>query len=71
MTTQLQGIGTVPAIPARDLKPGMIIRWNFGYTALVLDVFPSDSGKTLIAVIQENGKVYNRRFSASTAIATA
>jgi hypothetical protein len=24
----LQGIGRVPAIPARDIKPGMILSWN-------------------------------------------
>lgn len=45
-TIQLQGIGYVPAIKVKDLKPGMITVWNYGYTDEVLSVEPSKSGKT-------------------------
>lgn len=71
-TRHLQGIGNKPAIPAKELKVGTIILWNYGYTSEVLDIVPSKSGKTLIATTKsESGNIYQRRFNADKLVAIA
>lgn len=54
----LQWVGDVPAIEAKDLKPGMTTVWNGGFTEEVLDVEPSKSGKTIKVKIKSNSSDY-------------
>lgn len=54
----LQWVGDVPAIEAKNLKPGMITVWNGGFTEEVLSVEPSKSGKTLKVKIKSNSSDY-------------
>lgn len=54
----LQWVGDVPAIEAKDLKPGMVTVWNGGFTEEVLAVEPSKSGKTLKVKIKSNSSNY-------------
>lgn len=57
---RLQGIGMVPAIPAKDLKPGMVMVWNYGKKETVADITSAKSGKTLKVNIRYenlNGKI--------------
>jgi len=60
-TIQLQGVGKRKAIKASELKPGMKILWNFGYSSLVVEIIPSKTGKTLTLVTESNGKSYSRK----------
>ena len=44
-TIKLQGIyERKTAIPAAELKPGMVTIWNFGFTETVKSVAPTKSG---------------------------
>ena len=46
-TVKLQGIsGYHTGTKVKDLKPGDVIVWNYGYKSLVLNSFPSKTGKT-------------------------
>lgn len=67
----LQWVGDVPAIEAKDLKPGMVTVWNGGFTEEVLDVEPSKSGKTLRVKIKSNSSDYvgTRTFKADRLVA--
>lgn len=60
----LQGIGKIPAIKAKELKPGMITVWNFGYKEKIVDITPTKSGKSIKCTIisMETGKYYTRTF---------
>lgn len=71
MEIYLQGVGRHEAIEAKDLKPGMITVWNYGYKELVKSVEFSKSRKTLIVVIESlpYGKEFTRRFTASRLVA--
>lgn len=54
-TIKLQGIHTPQkAIPAAELKPGMVTVWNFGYTSTVKSIEPTKSGKSVKCVIISN-----------------
>ena len=54
-TVKLQGIYEKKnAIPAADLKPGMVTVWNFGYTETVKSVSKTKSGKSVKCVIISN-----------------
>lgn len=74
---QLQGVGKHYAIPAKDLKPGMITLWNFGYSSIVKAVELSKTGKTITVttvvrsndIIRNGAKEYQRRFGANRLIA--
>ena len=62
-TVKLQGIyGKKNAIPAAELKPGMVTVWNFGYTETVKSVEPTKSGKSVKCVIisDESGEEHTR-----------
>lgn len=62
-TVKLQGIyGRKNAIPASELKPGMVTVWNFGFTETVKSVAPTKSGKSVKCIIisDESGKEYTR-----------
>lgn len=47
----LQGIGKMPAIKAKELKPGMITVWNFGYKEKIVDIIPTKTGKSIKCTI--------------------
>jgi hypothetical protein len=60
---KLQGIHTPQkAIPAAELKPGMVTVWNYGYTETVKSVEPTKSGKSVKCVIisDESGNEHIR-----------
>lgn len=66
-TIKLQGIHTPQkAIPAAELKPGMVTVWNFGYTSTVKSVEPTKSGKSVKCVIisDESGNEHTRTMRA-------
>lgn len=73
-TVKLQGIyGKQKAIPAAELKPGMITVWNFGYTEAVKSVEPTKSGKSVKCVIisDDSGKEYTRTMRNDRLVAIA
>lgn len=60
---KLQGIYTPQkAIPAGDLKPGMVTVWNFGFTETIKKVETTKSGKSVKCVIisDETGTEHTR-----------
>ena len=62
-TIKLQGIyEKKQAIPASELKPGMVTVWNWGLTETVKSVTPTKSGKSVKCVIicDESGNEYIR-----------
>lgn len=66
-TVKLQGIyGAQEGTPAKDLKVGDIIVWNYGYKSEVVDITPSKSGKTITFVLKsfESGNINSRRMGA-------
>lgn len=67
----LQWVGDVPAVEAKDLKPGMITVWNGGFTEEVLDVEMSKSGKTLKVKFKSSSSNYvgTRTFKADRLVA--
>ena len=69
MTIHLQGIGEHEAVPARELKPGMIVVWNYGSKSEVVSIEFSKSGKTLTMITECNGKYYSRKRNANTLVA--
>lgn len=72
-TTHLQGIGDVPAILARELKTGDVVRWNYGYMSDVLKVTPSKTGKTVNVLLRshESGNVSTRKLGADRLVAVS
>lgn len=71
-TLKLQGIyGQQPAKPVKDLKPGDVICWNYGYTSVVLDLLPSKTGKTITAMLRESesGNIVSRKMGAERLVA--
>ena len=71
MQTRLQGIGMRKAIEAKDLKPGMVVAWNYGYSSEVIGVEFSKTGKTLVATLKSNetGSISNRKMAATRLVA--
>lgn len=71
-TIQLQGVyGQKAAKPVKDLKPGDVITWNYGYTSTVIDLIPSKTGKTITAILQsgESGNILPRKMGAERLVA--
>lgn len=71
-TIKLQGIHTPQkAIPAVELKPGMVTVWNFGYTSTVKSIEPTKSGKSVKCVIisNESGNEHIRTMRADRLVA--
>jgi hypothetical protein len=58
---RLQSIGIVKGTPAREIKIGDRLMWNFGETTIVKSVELSKTGKTLSIVEESNGKDYSRK----------
>lgn len=61
-TVKLQGIYTKQkAVPAVQLKPGMVTVWNYGHKEIIKSMQPTKSGKSVkCVIIAENGKEYTR-----------
>ena len=73
-TVKLQGIYEKKnAIPAAELKPGMVTVWNFGYTETIKSVEPTKSGKSVKCVIisDESGEKYTRTMRNDRLVAIA
>lgn len=70
---KLQGIcEEQKEIKAKDLKPGMVTIWNYGYKEIIKSVETSKTGKTIKAIIiSESGKEFERRLGAERAVAIA
>lgn len=71
-TIKLQGIySRQKAIPAADLKPGMVTVWNYGYTETVKSVEPTKSGKSVKCVIicDESGNEHVRTMRSTRLVA--
>jgi len=65
----LQGIGIRNAVEAKELVVGDVIIYNFGYVGTVKSVELSKTGKTVKAVVENNGKLWHRQYSSSTVLA--
>lgn len=64
----LQGIGKRDAVPAAELKEGMIRIYNFGYTGIVKKVIEHHGGKSMIITTEERGKEYTKTIRKTTLI---
>ena len=70
---QLQGIGKKPGKPARELRPGDVIIWNYGYKSTVILATPSKTGKTIDALLlsHDTGATRARKLGAGRLVAVA
>ena len=72
-TVKLQGIySKQKAIPAGELKPGMVTVWNYGYKEVVKSVELTKSGKSVkCVIICESGKELTRTMRIDRLVAVA
>lgn len=49
---RLQGVGLVEGTPAKEIKVGDYLMWNFGSKSEVLAIKFSKTGKTLVATLK-------------------
>lgn len=66
-TVKLQGIaGHKEGTPAKELKIGNVIVWNFGYKSEVVDIVPSKTGKTITFMLKslDSGNISPRKMGA-------
>lgn len=66
-TVKLQGIsGNQTGTPAKELKIGNVIVWNFGYKSEVVDIVPSKTGKTITFMLKslDSGNISPRKMGA-------
>lgn len=69
-SVHLQGIGEHPAIPAKEIKVGTVLVWNYGYTSEVMDFQFSKSGKTLNLKLETpDGRIWDRKLRADRLVA--
>ncbi len=71
-TIKLQGIySRQKAIPAADLKPGMVTVWNYGYTETIKSVSFTKSGKSVKCTIisDETGNEHTRTLRSDRLVA--
>lgn len=69
---KLQGIHSPQkAIPAGDLKPGMVTVWNFGFTETIKKVETTKSGKSVkcLIVSDETGNEHTRKMRVDRLVA--
>jgi hypothetical protein len=61
-TRHLQGIGSVHAKPAGNLRPGDVTVWNYGYTATVEGIVRETVAQIIVRLIDNTtGDFYDRR----------
>lgn len=71
-TIKLQGIcGQQKAVPAKQLKAGDLIIWNFGYKSEVIGITPSKTGKTITFMLKslDSGNISPRKMGADRLVA--
>ena len=70
---KLQGIySPQKAIPAGELKPGMVTVWNYGYKEVIKSVELTKSGKSVkCVIICESGKELTRTMRIDRLVAVA
>ena len=68
---QLQGVGKMPGKPVKELKPGDVVFWNFGYSSEVLEMKPTKTGKTFDVLLKcnQSGNIGTRRLRAERLVA--
>jgi hypothetical protein len=60
-TIHLQGIGEVEAVECGQLKPGMRVKFNYGYTSEVIAVEPAGKASVKLTTRDErSGKTYEQ-----------
>lgn len=75
-TIHLQAIGQKNAIPAKELKVGNVMIWNFGGREKITKITPSKTGKSLTVDIKYDSIFYGkeieskRRLNSNTLVAT-
>ena len=72
-TVKLQGIhGQQKGTPARDLKVGDLIVWNYGYKSEVMEIVPSKTGKMITFMLKslESGNISPRKMGADRLVVT-
>lgn len=63
-TIKLQGIsGQQKGTPAKDLKVGNVIIWNYGFKSEVVEIIQSKTGKTITLMLKslESGNINPRK----------
>lgn len=66
-TIKLQGInGEKQGTPAKKLKVGDVLVWNYGYKSEVIEIIPSKTGKTITFMLKsiESGNILPRKMGA-------
>lgn len=58
---QLIGCGWVDAQPAKNLKPGDTLMWNYGVTSVVDSIEKETPKQIVIKERAKSGKIYTRR----------
>ena len=69
MKIHLQGIGEKPAKPAKEIKVGDVLIWNFGVKSIVKSITETKSGKSINILEDYDGKVYKRRLLKTSLVA--
>ena len=70
MITHLQGIGSVNAKPAGQIKPNDKLMWNFGTTSTVIAIIKETKSQIVIEEQYESG-TYQRRLGKDRLVAIA
>ena len=71
---KLQGVpGEQKAKAVKNLQIGDTIKWNYGYTSVVVDLIPSKTGKTIECFLKSNsdGNIRSRKMGAERLVAIA
>ena len=70
-TIKLQGIsGQKKGTPAKGLKVGDVIVWNYGYKSEVVEIIPSKTSKTITFMLKslESGNINPRKMRADSLV---
>lgn len=70
-TVKLIGCGTQQGKPVKELQPGDVILWNYGYSSVVLEMKPTKSGKMIDVLLKsdESEDTGTRRMGADRLVA--
>jgi len=69
---QLQGIGSVPAKQAGEIKIGDTLIWNYGYKSMVKNVTETKTKKSIIVtILEDDGNIYERRMTKTRLVGIA
>ena len=64
----LQGMGMVDAIPAKDIKLGDVLVWNYGQTSFVRQILKETKTQIVIQTLCGDGNLYKRRLSKNSLV---